>query len=187
MAIYTQVFSRDFKQVVTLPDGSAGHGDAALTADGRDVYVYQNVRTDYISFADMNTGTETQLIHVPFEVNTDIGMHVSGNCALTPGWVLVSTYGSWNVPPGEAHSWMDCQLLMLELKTNPRIWRIAHTQSYTSRDYSGEKNYFAEAFAAINTAGTEAYWGSNWRNYSADYTDTYQIIMPEGWLTDMPH
>jgi hypothetical protein len=81
---------------------------------------------------------------------------------------------------------MDSQLFMLELKQGPRIWRIAHTQSYTSDDYDAEKNYFAEAFAAINTKGTRIYWGSNWRNYSADYTDAYVAALPAGWAEEMP-
>ena len=118
-AIYTQVFSRDFQTTVKLPEGSAGHGDAALTAGGRDVYVYQNVRNDYICMADMATGAETRLVHIPFEVNPDIGMHVSGNCAATPGWALISTYGAEETPPDKTHSWMDNQLFMLELSEAP--------------------------------------------------------------------
>jgi hypothetical protein len=183
---YAQAYTRDFSTLTNLPDGSNGHNDLALTADGTDVLVYQNVRTDYIALADLNTGIETPLLHIPFEINPDIGLHFSGNASKTPGWVLVSTYGAKNPPPGEQPSWMDCQLFMLELKTNPRVWRIAHTQSYTSRFYTGEKNFFAEAFATINDKGTKIYWGSNWRKYTQDYTDTYQITLPDDWTTAMP-
>jgi hypothetical protein len=183
---YVQVFPPDLSASMDLPEGSNAHGDLALTAGGEDVFVYQNTATDYISMADLNTGAETQLIPIPFDVNTDIGLHFSGNCDETPGWVLVSTYGSFNPPEGESHSWMDCQLFMLELKSNPRIWRIAHTQSYTSQGYTGEKNYFAEAFAAINTSGTRVYWGSNWRDYTMDYTDTYVVELEANWVTEMP-
>ncbi len=186
-AIYTDIFSRDLATRTSLPVGAAGHGDAALTADGRDVYVYQNVRTDSIAMADMETGAETSLLHIPFEVNPDIGLHVSGNCAGTPGWVLISTYGAQNPPPGRAHAWLDTQLFMLELKSNPRIWRLAHTHSYTYRNADeGEKNYFAEAFAAINTAGTRVYFGSNWGSFAPDYTDAYQLRLPAGWTQTMP-
>jgi len=92
--------------------------------------------------------------------------------------VLVSTYGAENPPPDESHSWMDTQLFMLELKQNPRVWRIAHTHAYTAEEYSGEKNYFAEAFATINKAGSRIYFGSNWANFAVDYTDTYQAVLP---------
>jgi hypothetical protein len=181
VAIYTQVFSRDFLETVKLPEGSAGHGDAARAADGRDVYVYQNVRNDYICLADMAEGTETKLLHIPFEVNPDIGLHVSGNCAGTPGWALVSTYGAENPPAGKSHSWMDNQLFMLELKSSPRVWRVAHNFSYTSRDSTGEKSYYAEAFAAVDTAGTRVFWGSNWGDFRQDYSDAYQALLPAGW------
>lgn len=157
-----------------------------MTWDGRDVYVYQNVRTDFISMADMGTGRETRLLRIPFDVNPDIGLHVSGNCNGTRGWALVSTYGAMEPPPGKKHAWMDEQLLMLELTAKPRVWRIAHTQSYTSDDYSGEKNYYAEAFASINTGGTRIYWGSNWRRYSPDYSDAYRVILPDKWPAAMP-
>jgi len=185
-ANYVEVFDRTMTNSRNLPAGSNAHGDLALTSGNQDVWVYQNTATDYISYCDLATGTETQLLPIPFDVNGDIGIHISGNCYEAPGWVLVSTYGSYNPPPGQQHSWMNCQLFMLELKTNPRVWRIAHTQSYTSRDFDAEKNYFAEAFATINNHGTRIYWGSNWRDYAADYTDTYQVLLPENWVTEMP-
>jgi hypothetical protein len=136
--------------------------------------------------ADLDTGAETPLIEIPFGVNSDIGLHFSGNCAEEPGRVLVSTYGAENPPTGESHSWMDTQLFMLELKQNPTVWRIAHTHAYTAEDYSGEKNYFAEAFATINKAGSRIYFGSNWGNFAVDYTDTYQIALPPEWAFDIP-
>lgn len=183
----TTIVSRDFSQVTELPDGSTGHGDFALTAEGRDVYVYQNTRTDYLAMADLETGAETPLVPIPFDVNPDIGLHVSGNADQTPGWVLISTYGSQNPPPDSSHSWLDTQLLMVELKANPRIWRIAHTHSYTSLDYLDEKNYFAEAFATINSTGTRIYFGSNWGDLSVlDYTDTYLVTLPEDWIQTLP-
>jgi hypothetical protein len=178
----TTIFSRDFSRAVDLPDGSAGHGDFAFTADGREVYVYQNVRTDHIAMADLATGAETPLLPIPFNVNPDIGLHVSGNCDMTPGWVLISTYGSKNPPPGKNHSWMDNQLFMLQLRQNPQVWRIAHTQSYISLHSSEEKNYFAEAFAAINRKGSRIYFGSNWGRFEPEYSEAYQISLPDNWL-----
>ena len=160
--------------------------DLALTSDYSDVIVYQNTATDWIAMADLDTGVETQLVQIPFSVNSDIGLHFSGNCANTPGWVLVSTYGSKNTLPDENHSWMDTQLFMVELKANPSIWRIAHTHSYTSLEYTGEKNYFTEAFASINTRGTKIYFGANWGNFDTDYTDTYQVTLPQEWLPTIP-
>jgi hypothetical protein len=181
-----QAFSRDFATSTTLPTGSTGHMDLALRDDGADVMVYQNNATDWIAVADLATGAETPLLEIPFGVNPDIGLHFSGNCNGAPGWVLVSTYGSENTPPGAVHSWMDTQLFMVELKANPRVWRIAFTQAYSSKEYSGEKNYFAEAFAAVNAQGSRIYFGSNWRNYTTEYSDAYVVNLPAHWRTSMP-
>jgi len=185
--LYPHIFSKDLKTKIALPKGSSGHGDLARTVDGKDVLVYQNVATDFIAMSDLDTGKETPLVKIPFIVNADIGLHFSGNCDKAPGWVLVSTYGSKNLPPDKKkHSWMDTQLFMVELKQNPAIWRIAHTHSFTSVEYSGEKNYFAEAFAAINTDGTRIYFGSNWGRVVTDYTEVYQVKLPDNWAGHMP-
>ncbi len=176
-----QICSRDFSSIRDLSIGANGHNDFALTPDGRDVLVYQNTQNDFICMTDLNTLDETPIIGIPFTVNTDIGLHVSGNCAEKPGWVLVSTYGARKPVEGSSHSWMDTQIFMLQLQRDPIVWRIAHTHSYTSDEATGEKNYFAEAFATINQAGTRVYFGSNWNNLSSDYTDTYQVMLPSGW------
>lgn len=181
-----QVFLRDLSVGKDLPERANGHMDLALTSDGRDVMVYQNTITDWIAMCDLDTCVETPLVEIPFGVNSDIGLHFSGNCANTPGWVLVSTYGSKNTLADENHSWMDLQLFMVELKESPDIWRVAHTHAYTSLDYTDEKNYFAEAFASINTKGSTVYFGANWDNYDTDYTDTYQVILAEEWLATIP-
>ena len=77
---------------------------------------------------------------------------------------------------------------MLELRANPRIWRIAHTHAYTYLNPDqGEKNYFAEAFATVNTAGTRVYWGSNWGSFLPEYSETYQVSLPTKWVESIPN
>ena len=183
----TETFTRSLTHVATLPAGTFGHMDLAIDKSGNDVMVYQKTSdSDQIAMADLATGAETYLVEIPFGINGDIGLHFSGNCSQTPGWVLVSTYGSENPPTGETHSWMDEQLFMVELKSSPRIWRLTHTQAYTSLNYIADKNYFAECFAAINTSGTKIYFGSNWRNYTTDFSESYQIDLPGSWNTLIP-
>ncbi len=173
-------YSPDFSRVVRMPTGALGHADVALTKDGRDVIVYQNIATDFIEMADLETGTATQLLAIPFDVNTDIGLHVSGNCYDKPGWVLVSTYGAKNPDAGRQHSWMDNLLFMLELKPNPDTAKLAQTRCYTGT--KPRSNYFAESFASINHAGTRVIFGSNWGILSLDdYTDAYELRMPADW------
>jgi hypothetical protein len=176
-----EVFSRDLAESRRLPEGSNAHGDAAQTADGRNVWVFQNTATDMIEMADLGTGEVTPLLPIPFETNPDIGLHVSGNCAETPGWVLVSTYGARTPPEGAEHSWMDTQLFMLELARDPVVWRLCHTRCYTAETAEEDPMYFAEAFAAVNTSGTRVYYGSNWGDIEPDYTDAYMLALPDEW------
>ncbi len=180
-----RVFSRDFGKEVKLPGEAVGHSDLARTTSGRDVLVYQNAATDWITMADLGTGRETRLLHIPFVTNTDIGLHLSGNTR-AKGWVLVSTYGSKKPPPGRRRSWMDRQLFMLELRPYPRVWRIAYTNCAQSPALSGEANYFAEAFAAINTRGTRIYWGSNWGRRNLRRIETYAAVLPARWWKRLP-
>ena len=177
-----QVFTNDLNISYSLPNGANGHMDLAMTEDGRDVVVFQNNADDWISMVDLSTGVETKLLPIPFDINGDIGLHFSGNGSGSSGWVLVSTYGAKNLPTeSKDHSWMDTQLFLLELKNKPRVVRLAHTQAYTSLDFNAEKNYFSEAFAAINRKGNRIYFGSNWNIFKADYSDTYLLTLPVDW------
>jgi hypothetical protein len=174
-----QVFSRDFATMLQLPAGATGHMDLAWTIDSTDVMVFQSNTTDSITMVDLNTGAATPLLAIPFDVSTDIGLHFSGNCAATPGWCLVSTYGAENPLSGEAHSWMDNLLFMVELKADPRVVKLCRTRCYTGKN--PQSNYFAEAYATVNRAGTRVYFGSNWGDYMQDYTDAYEVDLPSGW------
>jgi len=173
-------YYRDFSHEVTLPDGAVGHSDIALTEDSTDVIVIQNTATDWISMVDLETGAETNLVSIPFDVNTDIGLHFSGNCYGKPGWVLVSTYGAVNPEPGQSHSWMDNLLFMVELKPDPRVVKLCETGCYTGQN--PRSNYFAEAFASINLSGTKAVFGSNWGVLDPeDFTEAFEVRLAAGW------
>ncbi len=169
-------YHRDFSHLVRLPRGM-GHGDVALTAAGRDVMVYQNASTDWIAMVDLETGVETNLLPIPFDDNLDIGLHVSGNSDRRPGWVLVSTYGQQRT----AKSWMDQCLFMVQLQARPLVWRVA--QTFCIQDPALEKDYFGEAFAALNRAGTRIWWGSNWSVTGAGnhQYETYVADLPADW------
>jgi hypothetical protein len=173
-------YYRDFSHEVLLPDGAVGHSDIALTRDSTDVIVIQNTATDWISMVDLETGDETNLIAIPFDVNTDIGLHFSGNCYGKPGWVLVSTYGAVSPESGQSHSWMDNLLFMVELKADPRVVKLCETKCYTGEN--PRSNYFAEAFASINLAGTKAVFGSNWGVLDPeDFTEAFEVRLASGW------
>jgi len=166
-------FNRGLSRSVKLPAG-IGHSDFGVDSAGRDVLVYQNASTDYIAMADLDTGTETNLIAIPFAQNPDIGLHFA--CAIDkPGWVMVSTYGQ----NATALSWMDRLLFMVELKARPLVWRIAQTQELRAAD----DDYFGEAFAAINRRATRIWWGANWnaKGSGAHTLETYVADLPTDW------
>ncbi len=168
---------RDFTHPVQL--GTAiGHADVARTAGGADVLVYQNAGTDWIAMADLETGVETNLLPIPFDDNTDLGLHI-GACRARPGWVLVSTYGENSA----ALSWMDRSLFLVELRANPAVWRVC--QTFQLREAGVEKDYFGEAFAALNGAGTRIWWGSNWNatGGAARQYEAFVAELPADWET----
>ncbi len=178
----TQVFDRDFTNGRTLP-GKHGHGDVALSKDGRDVFVAQDTSTDYITMIYLDTLEEVRLMFIPFQAPEKGGVsyqgfHISGNCVETPGWVLVSTYGRREKPT----YWSDGALFLLELKENGKHFRIAHTNARTSK---GGKDYWSEAFAAIDRKGKYVYWGSNWGITGKGYSDVYRVTLPANWYQDL--
>jgi hypothetical protein len=171
----TFAWHRDFSHEVQL--GTAiGHCDVARTSGGTDVLVYQNAATDWIAMADLETGAETNLVPIPFGDNTDLGLHISA-ARDVPGWVLVSTCGAG----ATALSWMDRCLFMLELQSTPAVWRICQTWQLQEPDPN--RDYFGEAFAAVNGAGTRVWWGGNWNGTGANARryEAFVAELPPNW------
>lgn len=182
-SVPAQVFNRDWSNGRTLP-GVHGHGDLALSKDGRDVLVTQDNSTDYVTMVYLDTLEEVNLMFIPFQTPAEGGVsyqgfHFSGNSVATPGWVLVSTYGYSDT----ASYWSDGTLFLLELKENGRHFRIAHTNAKTTKD--GNKDYWAEAFATIDRQGKYVFWGTNWGITGKDYADVYRVTLPDGWFEEL--
>lgn len=178
----TQVFDRDWTNGRTLP-GRHGHGDLALSKDGRDVFVAQDTSTDFMTMIYLDTLEEVRVMSIPFQSPEEGGVsyqgfHISGNNHKTPGWVLVSTYGRADKPS----YWSDGTLFLLELKENGRHFRIAHTNARTSK---GGKDYWSEAFATIDRQGKYVFWGTNWGITGENYSDVYRVTLPEGWFDEL--
>ncbi len=164
--------------------GRFGHGDLALSRERRDLFVAQDNGSDYIVMVDLGTLERTNVMHIPFHSSLSSGVsypgfHISGNCADTPGWVLVSTYGSAD----KATYWSDGAIFLLELAANGRHWRIAHTHSRTAKGKS--KDYWAEAFATIDRRGKRVFWPSNWGNGTPKYVDLYEVVLPDSWFEQL--
>jgi hypothetical protein len=174
-------WNRDFTGEVTIPAG-AGHADLGADADGNDVVIYfaDSGGNDWINFADVETGVETPLIDwnplYGFNGCHNSGGHISGidNPGMG-GWAVIGTQGSYQ----DATCWPDQSIYLVELKENPRVWRIAHHHSY----YNGYGDYPA---ATINRAGTKIFFNSNWDgNVYLNDLDVYQVELPATWWTDL--
>jgi len=162
----------------------SGHMDLAIDAGGREVAVFQDIDTDWISMVDLATGRVTPLSPIDFS-HTGIGMHVSGRALNRPGWVVVSTYNGGN--PTQ-YTWMDDQVFLLELKEGGRVVRLAHTRSvFLDAEVSyGEKDYWAEAHASANQDLTRIVFTSNWGRTGTEEVDMYMIMLPPDWLSRLP-
>jgi dipeptidyl aminopeptidase/acylaminoacyl peptidase len=159
------------------------HSDLAINCNGNEVYVYENSINDYIEMTELATGKTTKLISYVHETTWKElfdarigGQHISGNSWQTPGWVLVSTYAKSPRDPN-TKCWKRQVNYMLELKENPRIWRVCHNRSV-------QGGYFAQAFATINAKGTRAYWGSNWGDPQGRI-EVYMLALPKNWHEDL--
>lgn len=152
-----------------------GHSDIVLDAGGREVLIYQDIDTDYISLLDLDDGEITPLWPIDFS-HSAIGFHFSGRALNQPGWALVSTYnGSF---PANA-TWMDDQILAIELKEDGRVLRLAHTQSLV--DENQEHDYWAEPQASADHDFSRVLFTSNWGRSGTGEVETFMILLPEDW------
>lgn len=149
-------------------DATGGHGDVGLDADGREVFVVQNSRTDCIdmlplsgstkAIADGNTGYDgtnrIPLVRLFYASDSPIGfnsgVHISCNCL---GWCVVSTY----IEPGaEARNWLDRSLILLRLDArHPEAFYLAKLHNTTG-------TYWEETHATISNDGARVVWADNW-------------------------
>jgi hypothetical protein len=152
-----------------------GHYDTALDAQGREVIVYQDIDTDYISMLDLESGQVTPLWAIDFS-HTPIGFHFSGLAYERPGWALISTY-SGGYP--DAYTWMDDQVFAIELRAGGRVARLAHTHSMV--DPEAEHDYWAEPHATTNGDMTRILFTSNWGRSGSEAVDMYMIELAPDW------
>jgi len=149
----------------------SGHMDLALDAQGREVAVYQDIDTDHISMLDLATGMVTPLWQIDFSY-TSIGLHISGRAYNRPGWVVVSTHDGDTA----SHTWMDDSVFLVELVSNGRVVRLAHTHSLV--DENQEHDYWAEPHATTNHDLTRVLFTTNWERSGTEQVEMYQIFIP---------
>jgi hypothetical protein len=148
------VYGRDLTQGRSLLR-IIGHYDTALDAAGREVVIYQDIDADQVSMLDLETGAVTPLWDIDFS-HTAIGFHFSGPAYDRPGWAVVSTYDD----DPTTYTWMDDQVLAVELKAGGRVVRLAYNRSV--RDEEQEADYWAEPHATTNADLTRILFTTNW-------------------------
>jgi len=153
-----------------------GHYDAMLDANGKEVILYQDIDTDYISMLDLESGAVTPLFPIDFS-HTAIGFHFSGRASDFPGWGLVSTHNG-GYPTDQ--TWMDDSIIAVELKENGRVVRLAHTHSLYDEDM--EQDYWAEPHASVNRDFTRIVFTSNWGSTGTEEVDMYMSVLPDDWV-----
>jgi hypothetical protein len=151
-----------------------GHYDPALDVEGREVIVYQDIGTDWISMLDLETGAITPLWAIDFS-HTGIGLHFSGLAYDRPGWAVVSTHDD----DANTYTWMDDQVFALELKAGGRVVRLAHTHSLV--DDEEELDYWAEPHASTNADLTRVLFSTDWGRSGTGEVEMFLIALPPDW------
>ncbi len=143
------------------------HSDIAIGADGHDIYVavdYTADQGDFFMF-DIDANQRTDLFPT-YLAGTATAYHVSGKAYGKPGWVLVSTYGTFGSPM----QWLHERVFAVKLAVPTVIVNIAH-------HHSDVVDYFDEPHASINRDFTRVMFTSNWDGNSLD-VDAYQVRLP---------
>jgi hypothetical protein len=156
-----------------------GHSDTALDAQGREVFIYQDIDTDNLSMLDLETGNNTPLWPLDFS-HTGFGLHISGRAFNLPGWALISTHDG----DPTSYIWMDDSVFAIELKPGGRVVRLAHTQSLV--DESLEHDYWAEPQASVNADFTRILFTSNWGRSGTGEVEMFMIELFPGWNSQIP-
>jgi hypothetical protein len=149
----SRVYDLEMNLLRELPEGTFGHADLCLTADGRDVMVYDGADHQIgahrnVNLIDLATGEASALVRVGWRTTP----HVSCRNVERPGWALVSTQG-----PDPSYPNHDFEIFWVKLDGSGEVRRVAHHHS--SREEGG---YFAEQHAVPNRDGTKVVFASNW-------------------------
>jgi len=173
---------------------SVEHVDLAVGTDGTSEWI---VYTDYsvsgylIAKQMGGAGTSHQLVNLYPVGGEATAVHVSGLASIVqPGWVLISTYGSYSdygaTSPAPTCRWLYESAFWVRIGASPVPRVIANMHS---RRYGADEGitYFAEPQASPNRDGTRILFASNWigRAGTTDYVqpDDYLIGLPSWWAS----
>jgi hypothetical protein len=169
-------------------DYTTSHADVGLDAEGREVVVMQNSRTDYIDMLPLSPDTRPileagggyegagriPLLRLFYDGDSPLGfssgVHISCNA---DGYCLVSTH----IEPGmPERNWLDRGNVLVRLDPDePRAF-------YLSKIYNTTGEYWEETHGAMSNDGSRIVWASNW-NLDPGSEDAFllQLDMPLNW------
>lgn len=156
-----------------------GAADVALDSRGREVVVYQDNANLSISMLDLET-RQPGAIHKLDGRHLPGGMDICGRAVYRPGWALISAYD--DTP--ESNSWLDDQVLALELTPQGRVVHLAHTN--TLADPDADFHTRGDPRASTNADFTRVLFTSNWRQRKGGLTEMYVIELPPDWIEKLP-
>lgn len=175
---------REFHRI----DYTTAHADVGLDAEGGEVLVMQNNRTDYIDMLPLSPDTKPILEaggsyeetgRIPLlrlfcdeesPIGFSSGVHISCNA---DGYCLVSTHIDPGVPE---RNWLDrCNVLVRLDPDDPKVF-------YLSKIYNSTLEYWEEPHGAISNDGSRVVWACNWnRDPGSQEVFLLQLDMPRGW------
>jgi len=170
-----------------LAHGTA-HSDVGLDAQGNEVIVMQNSRTDHIDLIpidwrttpvrdadDAYAGTNhVRLVRLFYASDSPVGfgggVHLSCNA---PGWCVISTYTE---PKVKERNWLDRTIVLARL--DPRRPQVY----YLAKVHGTQGAYWEETHATITNDGAKVIWASNWnQDVGKGKVFLMQLDMPANW------
>ncbi|MCU0236325.1 MAG: hypothetical protein MUC72_04480 [Acidobacteria bacterium] len=169
-------------------DYTTSHADVGIDAQGREVLIMQNSRTDFIDLIPLAWETRPILDangsyqgtgHVPLlrlhydsdsPIGFNSGVHISCNA---PEYCLISTTIARNTPE---RNWLDRSNALIRLDaTHPRVFLL-------SKVYNTTEAYFEEAHGTMSRDGSRIVWAANWnQNVGQEKMCLLQLDMPSNW------
>lgn len=163
------------------------HSDVGLGADGREVIVMQNSRTDYVDMIPLEWTTQPVLVASDYASSGIIpiirlfyssnspqglqsGVHISCNY---PGYALIST----TIEPGlPEQNWLDRSMVLARLdQAEPSVY-------YMAKQHNTTGSYWEETHAAITRDGSKIVWADNWGlNAGESQMFLMQLDLPPRW------
>jgi hypothetical protein len=165
---------------------ATAHADVGLDAEGREVIVMQNVRTDCVdlipidlstkpvmSRGDYNRGLTKPLMRLYYAdsaIGLSSGIHISCNHA---GYCVIST----NTEPGlPEQNWLDRTITLVKLDgSKPQVVFLAKLHNTTG-------GYWEETQATMARNGSKVVWADNWgKRVGTEEPFLMLLDMPPNW------